>query len=65
MSLADLREMRLQGFVRNVITYMDGSNPMISACGKCGVPERALQLFDEMQQQGLELVVMTYTAVIR
>ena len=32
--------------------------------GKCKMPERALQLFDEMQQQGLEPNVITYTAVI-
>ena len=28
------------------------------------MPERALQLFDEMQQQGLEPNVITYAAVI-
>ena len=28
------------------------------------MPEKALQLFDEMQQQGLEPNVITYTAVI-
>ena len=43
-----------------MITY----SVVISACGKCGMPERALQLFDELQQQGLEPNVITYTAVI-
>ena len=52
--------MRQQGLQVNVITY----SAVISACGKCEMPERALQLFDEMQQQGLEPNVITYTAVI-
>ena len=53
-------EMQQQGLQPNVITY----SAVVSACGKCEIPERALQLFDEMQQQGLEPNVIIYTAVI-
>ena len=44
--------------------HLHGSDLVISACGKCGMPERSWQLFDEMRQQGLMLNVITYTAVI-
>ena len=53
--------MQLQGLQPNVISY----SAVISACGKCGMPERASQLFDKMQQQELEPKVITYTIVIR
>ena len=42
--------MEQQGLEPNRITYIAVS----SACGKCRMPKRALRLFDEMQQQGLE-----------
>ena len=43
-----------------MITY----SAVICACVKCGRPERAFQLFDEMQRQGLEPNAIAYTAVI-
>ena len=52
--------MRQQGLQPNVITY----NSLISACGKSGKAERALQFFAKMQQQGLRPNVITYNAVI-
>ena len=45
--------------------HLHGNDPVISAFGKRGMPERTLQLFDERQQQGLEPNVITYTATIR
>ena len=35
----------------------------VTCMQKCRMPERAMQLFDEMQQQGLQPNVITYTAV--
>ena len=44
----------------NVITY----NALISACEKGKQPDRALEIFDQMQQQGLVPDVITYSALI-
>ena len=61
-ALQPFDEMQQQGLEPNVITHIAVS----SACGKCRMPERALRLFNEMQQQQrLEPNVITYTAVIR
>ena len=43
-------EMRLQGRQLKVITF----SAVFTACGKREMPERALQLLDQMQQQRLE-----------
>ena len=37
---------------------------VVSACKKCEMPERTLQLFDEVQQQGLGPNVINYPAAI-
>ena len=39
-------EMQQQGLEPNLITYIAVS----SACGKCRMPERALQFFDVLRQ---------------
>ena len=44
--------------------HLRGRDLVISACGKCGMPERTLQLFDGMQQLGLKLNVITFAAEI-
>jgi len=46
--------------VPNVITY----NALISACGKGKQPERALELFEAMQRQGLVPNVITSNALM-
>ena len=45
--------------VPNVITY----NALISACEKGKQPERALELFEALQQQGVLPNVITYGAL--
>ena len=45
-ALEAFREMQQQGIVPNVITY----SALISACEKAKQPERALKIFDTMQQ---------------
>ena len=40
-------------------------SPVIRTCSKCVMLARAEQLFDEMQQQGLQPNVVTYCPVIR
>ena len=37
---------------------------LLSACGKGGKPEMALQFIDEMRQEGLQSHVITYSALI-
>ena len=37
---------------------------LVQDTGKCKIPERAFRLFEDMQQQGLELKVITCTAAI-
>jgi pentatricopeptide repeat protein len=39
-------------------------NAAISSCANCKHPKRALELFGEMQQIGLEADVITYSAAI-
>ena len=53
--------MQQQGLEPNEITYIAVSR----ACGKCRMPEKALQLFDSMWQQRLKPKVINYTTVIR
>ena len=51
----------------NVISYtacLVSYSAVINAWMKCETREKALQLCDEMQQQGLEPNVITYTPVI-
>jgi pentatricopeptide repeat protein len=55
-----LEEMRAKGVEPDVITY----NASISACGKGGQWEKALQLLEEMRAKGVEPDVFTYGAVI-
>ena len=50
-----------QGIEPNVITYLAEG----SACRKSKMPEWAMRLFNEMQQQPLEPIVITCSAVIR
>ena len=46
--------------VPDVVTF----NALISACEKAKQPERALEVFDAMQQQGVVPNVITYNALI-
>ena len=52
--------MQLLGIQTNLITY----SVVISACGEYRLPEGALQLFDEMQQQGIKPKSITCKEVI-
>ena len=51
--------MRQHGLQVNGITH----TAVISACEKGIMPDRALQLFEEMQQQRFQLNEFTYTVI--
>ena len=52
--------MNVQGHKPNIHCF----SAAISACGKCGQWEKALQLLDEMQQRRLEPDVISFSAAI-
>jgi pentatricopeptide repeat domain-containing protein 1 len=52
--------MKVSGVDQTAIAY----NAAISACEKGLVPQRALQLFDQMKREGVMPTAVTYSALI-